>query len=383
MMFLHANGIDIHVRIEGPAAAPALLLVHSLGTGMAVWDAQAEALSRRFRVIRADLRGHGLTTTTDGPGSIAGFAQDMLAVLDALGVNQAHVGGLSIGGMIAQSIAYQAPSRVISLILCDTAMIIPSPQMWHARCATVRAEGMAAIAEGVMQRWVTQPFLTAPAAMGLRAMLLRTPAEGYAAAAEAIAAADLTEQTATLRLPTLILVGDQDLATPVPAAEALHAAIKGSHLVILPNAAHLPTVEQPDAVTHAIGNFLSPEPADPHSAGMEIRRQVLGSAHVDRAIAATTDFDRAFQHFITKTAWGSVWTRPGLDRRTRSLLTIALMAALGHHEELKLHIRASRNTGASAEDIAETLIQVAAYAGIPAANAAIRIAKDLFKEMDA
>ena len=129
--------------------------------------------------------------------------------------------------------------------------------------------------------------------------------------------------------------------------------------------------------------FLSPENPDYYDAGMTVRRQVLGEAHVDRATAGITDFDRAFQHFITRTAWGSVWTRPGLDRRTRSLLTIALMAALGHHEELKLHVRASRNTGATPEDIAETLIQVSVYAGIPAANAAFRVAKETFKEMDA
>jgi 4-carboxymuconolactone decarboxylase len=116
---------------------------------------------------------------------------------------------------------------------------------------------------------------------------------------------------------------------------------------------------------------------------MQIRRQVLGEAHVARATAAATDFDRDFQEFITRTAWGGVWTRPGLDRRTRSLLTLALMAALGHHEEFKLHIRAAPGNGATQADIAEMLIQVAAYAGIPAANSAVRVAKETFKEMQA
>ncbi len=120
---------------------------------------------------------------------------------------------------------------------------------------------------------------------------------------------------------------------------------------------------------------------DFYESGMAVRRQVLGEAHVARATAGITDFDRAFQEFITRTAWGGVWTRPGLDRRTRSLLTMALMAALGHHEELKLHVRASRNTGATPEELAEVLIQVAAYAGIPAGNSAVRIAKETLKEM--
>jgi 3-oxoadipate enol-lactonase/4-carboxymuconolactone decarboxylase len=225
--------------------------------------------------------------------------------------------------------------------------------------------------------------MDAPAARGLRAMLLRTDPEGYAAAAEAIAAADLSAATAGLRLPALVLVGDQDAATPIASAGALADAIPQSQLHIIPDAAHIPTIEQADAVTHAMRDFLEPEVTDYYSAGMAVRKQVLGEAHVARAGAGITDFDRDFQAFITRTAWGGVWTRGQLDRRTRSLLTLALMAALGHHEEFKLHIRASRNTGATPADISDMLIQVAAYAGIPAANSAIRIAKETFREMDA
>jgi 3-oxoadipate enol-lactonase/4-carboxymuconolactone decarboxylase len=380
-MFIRANDLAIHVQQSGPPGAPVLLLIHSLGTNLHVWDAQADALQRSFRVVRADLRGHGLTTVTPGPYSIAQMAQDMLAVLDAVGASTAHVAGLSIGGLVAQSIAHQAPERVTSLILCDTAMAIPPPEGWHTRAATVRAQGMAAIAEPVMARWITPAFADSEAAAGLRTMLLRTDPEGYAGAAEAIAAADLTADTHSLRLPTLVIVGDQDLATAVASAEALAAAIPGARLVVLPDAAHIPTVEHPGAVSEAIAAFLAPAIDDYYEAGMAVRRQVLGAAHVDRATAAITDFDRAFQHFITRTAWGGVWTRPGLDRRTRSLLTLAMMAALGHHEEFRLHIRASRNTGATPDDIADMLIQVAVYAGIPAANSAVRIAKETFKEM--
>jgi 3-oxoadipate enol-lactonase/4-carboxymuconolactone decarboxylase len=381
-MFIGADDLVIHVQHSGPPGAPVLFLIHSLGTSLHVWDAQAEALQRSFRVVRADLRGHGLTTVTPGPYSIAQLARDMIAVLDAIGAATAHVAGLSIGGLVAQSIAHQAPERVTSLILCDTAMVIPPPEGWHTRAAKVRATGMAALAEPVMARWVTPGFINTPAAQGLLAMLLRTDPEGYAGAAEALAAADLTADTQTLRLPALVIVGDQDLATPVASAEALVAAIPGARLVVIPGAAHIPTVEFPDAITEAIGAFLTPVIDDYYEAGMAVRRQVLGAAHVDRATVGITDFDRAFQHFITRTAWGSVWTNPGLDRRTRSLLTLAMMAALGHHEEFKLHIRASRNTGATPEDIAEMLIQVAVYAGIPAANSAVRIAKDTFKEMN-
>jgi 3-oxoadipate enol-lactonase/4-carboxymuconolactone decarboxylase len=255
-MFVRANGIDIHVQLSGPAEAPALLLLHSLGTSLHVWDAQATSLSNSFRVIRPDMRGHGLTTLVAGPGDIAQYARDALAVLDALGVQSAHVAGLSVGGQIAQSIASQAPARVRSLILCDTAMVIPPAELWHARAALVREQGMSAVEAPVLARWVSSDFLATPAGQGLRAMLLRTAPEGYAAAAEAIAACDLSASTARLDVPALVLVGELDQATPLAAAEAMHASLRGSKLVVLKGAAHIPTVEFPDTVTGAIRAFL-------------------------------------------------------------------------------------------------------------------------------
>jgi 3-oxoadipate enol-lactonase/4-carboxymuconolactone decarboxylase len=266
-------------------------------------------------------------------------------------------------------------------MLVDTALAIPPAQSWTDRAAKVRAEGIGSIADAVLARWVTQPFMNAPETHGLREMLMRTPAEGYAAAAEAIAAADLTSASSTLHVPALIVVGDQDLATPVASAQALNEAIAGSALVIIENAAHIPTVEKPAEVTAALTAFLTPPITDYFAAGMGVRKQVLGEAHVARATANITDLDLDFQSFITRTAWGSVWTRPGLDRRTRSLLTVAMMASLGHEEELKLHLRASKNTGATPADIAEALMQVAVYAGVPAANSAFRAAKEIFKEI--
>ena len=378
-MFVNANGLAMHVQVDGPEAAPVLVLLHSLGTSLHVWDAQARALAGPFRIVRPDLRGHGLTGVTPGPYSIAAMAGDVLALLDAMGIGQAHVGGLSIGGLVAQSIAHQAPGRVSSLILCDTALALPPPQGWRDRAALVRTQGIPAIADAVMARWVTPGFMQDPAAIGLRAMLLRTDPEGYAAAAEAIAAADLSADTAGLSVPALVLVGERDEATPVSSAEALCKALGGS-LALLPGAAHIPTVEVPDLVSSAIRQFLLPEVQDFLAAGMAVRRRVLGDAHVDRAMGKATEFDRDFQAFITRTAWGGVWTRPGLTLRERSLLVLTILAALGHHEELRLHTRASRNTGATPADIAEAMMHVAAYAGIPAANSAMRIVKETLAE---
>lgn len=377
--FVEIRGHATHVAVDGPPGAPAILLMHSLGTNLHVWDAQAEALARGLRVVRFDLRGHGQSEAGAGAVTIEELADDALAVLDAVGVATAHVGGVSIGGMIAQAIAARAPARVTSLILCDTALAIPPPEMWRTRAATVRAEGIAAIADGTLARWVSPAYLASPTGRGLRTTLLRTSPEGYAAAAEALAIADLTRTTSALRLPALVIVGERDPSTPVASAEALRDAIPGAELVVIPGAAHIPLVEHPGAVTAAMRNFLTPRDADLAAAGARARAEVLGPDHVARAAAATSDVDRDFQDYIVRAAWG-LWARPHFDRRTRSLVTVALLAALGRHNELALHIRAMQRTGATQADLSEVMLHVAVYAGVPAANTALRIAKQVVEE---
>lgn len=380
-MFIRVNELDMHVLVDGPPGAAPLVLLHSLGTNAHVWDPQAEVLARSFRVIRPDMRGHGLTTCTPGPYSMAQLADDLAGLLAAMGVGRAHIGGISIGGMVAQAFAARHPEQAVSLILCDTAMAIPPAENWLARARTVRENGIGVIKDAVLANWVTPGFIGSAETAGLAAMLTRTPVEGYAGGCEAIAAADLSAGTAGLQLPARVIVGDQDKPTPLAAAQALQRAIAGAGLCVIEGAAHIPTVEKPDEVTAAMVQFLQPPVSDYYESGMVVRKQVLGEAHVARASQNITDLDRDFQAFITRTAWGGIWTRPGLDRRTRSLLTIAMMASLGHEEELKLHLRASKNTGASPADIAEVLMQVAVYGGVPAANSAFRHAKEIFKEI--
>ncbi len=378
-MFMHAGGRVTHVRVDGPVGAVPLLLLHSLGTSAEVWDAQARALAGPFRVFRPDLRGHGLSADASGPYEIADLAHDVVDVMDALHISRAHVAGLSIGGMVAQAVAHHAPNRVLSLILIDTAMAIPPAQSWLDRAALVRAQGLGAIVDGVMARWVTPAFMNDPAAAGLRTMLLRTPAEGYALAAEAIARADLTAPTGALQVSAAVIVGALDEATPVASARALATALKAT-LAVLPGVAHIPTVEAPDAVTAAMRGHLIPPVINVFEAGLAMRRRVLGAAHVERSMAQATAMDIDFQHFATEVAWGTVWTRPGLTLRERSMLVVALLAGLGHHEELRLHLNATRNTGTTPADVTEVLLHVAAYAGIPAANSAVRLAKEILGE---
>jgi 3-oxoadipate enol-lactonase/4-carboxymuconolactone decarboxylase len=379
--FIEIHGRALHVAVDGPPGAPALLLLHSLGSNLHIWDAQATALARGHRVVRFDIRGHGLSEVGAGPCTIDDFARDALAVLDALAITAAHVAGVSIGGMIAQAIAARAPDRVTSLILVDTALAIPPPQMWIDRAATVRAEGIAAVADASLARWVSAEYLASPAGRGVRQMMLRTTTEGYAQAAEALARADLTARTQQLRVPTLVLVGEHDPSTPVAASEALRDAIPGAQLVVIPGALHVPMLDHADATTAAIRAVLGARAgADWATAGARVRAEVLGAEHVARATANITALDRDFQAYITQAAWGGVWARPHFDRRTRSIVTLSVLAALGRDHELALHIRAMKHTGATAEDLGELLLHVAVYAGVPAANNALRIAKQIAEE---
>lgn len=374
---LHANAHSFAVYDTGPADAPAVLLLHSLGTAAAIWNPILPALTAAgLRVVRPEMRGHGRTEATPGPYTIDSLAHDGLAVLQHLGIRRVAVIGLSIGGLIAQQLAHLAPDRVTALVLMDTALAIPPASLWNERAATVRASGMQAVVDGVLARWLT-PAAPPHAVDHLRHMILATQPEGYAACCEAIAAADLRSQSSSLSVPTLVIVGADDPATPVASAEALRDAIAGARLEIVADASHIPTAEQPAAIAGALLRFLQPSA---FGEGMRTRRQVLGDTHVDRSVQAITDLDRDFQRFITETAWGGVWTRPHFDHRTRSIVTLALLAGLGREEEFKLHVRATRNTGATAEDIAELLLHVAVYAGVPAANSAMRIAKQILSE---
>jgi len=380
-MFTAVGDRTVHAQVEGPPGAPVLLMLHSLGTNLHVWDPQAAALARTHRVIRPDLRGHGLSGVVSGEATMAALAEDAFALLDALGVGAAHVAGVSIGGRIAMEMAATRPDRVRSLFLLDTAMAFPPASNWGSRIEAVRAGGMAAVADGVMARWVVDQG--SPASRGLRAMLLATPAEGYAAAAAALRDAASEPLAGRLTVPTRVVVGELDQASPVAAAEAIRDAVPGSVLTVLPGIAHIPNFEAAEAVTAALLDHLSADGGkDPHAAGMAVRKAVLGEAHVARAGSAVTALDAPFQDYITRNVWGGIWTRPGLPRHTRSLLTLAVTAALAREGEFGLHVRATRNTGVTPEELAEVLLQVGAYAGVPVANHALKIAKGILAEME-
>jgi len=391
MPFTALGRENVHFEVTGPAAAPPLLLIHSLGASGHVFDPLVPALAPAFRVVRYDLPGHGLSSPpAAGTGaSVAELARGAAALLDRLGIGRAHVFGLSLGGQVALALAAATPGCVDRLVLCATAPRLGSPELWSQRIDAVKSAGLASIADAVLARWTTAGFAArAPAdAAGLRAMLLATHPDGYAAGCAALRDADLRAQCGQVSAPTLAIAGERDPAAPLADVQAMAAAIRGARLAVIPAAAHLPPVERPAEVAALLADFLTPAPAETlaelYERGLAVRRRVLGREHVERALASATELDRDFQEFITRTAWGSVWTRPGLEPRTRSLATIALLVALGRDEELELHLRASRNTGVEPRELSELLLHCAVYAGAPAANAAFRIARRVLSEAPA
>ncbi|RJL21338.1 3-oxoadipate enol-lactonase [Paracoccus siganidrum] len=244
----------MHYRIDGPEQAPTVVFANSLGTDLRLWDALLAHLPG-FRAIRFDKRGHGLSDGTDTL-RIEDLAEDAAALIEAEGRGPVVFVGLSIGGMIGQSLAARRPELLRALVLSNTAAKMGTPDAWRDRIAAVRAGGCAAIADAVMERWFGPAFRATHALRLWRNMLARSDAHGYAAACEAIAQADLAATTATLRLPTLAIGGDLDGASPPEQVRATANLIPGAEFRLLPGTGHLPCVEDPAGYAAILVPFL-------------------------------------------------------------------------------------------------------------------------------
>ena len=258
MAFVRLGDIVVHHAETGPADAPLLVLANSLGTDLRVWDALVPSLAQRFRLLRYDKRGHGLTDATPGPYQMALLAQDLARLLDARQEKEVIVCGLSIGGMIAQALASARPELVRGLVLMDTAHKIGTAEMWGERIAAIEAGGIASIADAILVRWFSPEFHTQRAVelAGWRNMLNRTPLDGYLGCCAAIRDADLTAAARSLAVPTLCMVGDMDGSTPPALVAELAGLVPGAELVTIAGAGHLPCVEQPEAVAAAMLGFF-------------------------------------------------------------------------------------------------------------------------------
>jgi len=259
MGFRRLNGVLLHWVESGPDDAPLLVFSNSLGSDLRIWDEVTTALEGRWRVLRYDSRGHGLSDAPPGPYAIDALADDLLALLDARDSDRFALVGLSVGGLIAQAVAARRPERLAALVLCDTAPKIGGADLWNARITAVETDGLEAIADGIMARWFTPGFFEreAEAAAGWRNMLLRTPAAGYAGTCAALRDADLSATAASLRVPTLCLVGDADLSTPPEMVRWTAETIPGARFETIAEAGHLPCIEQPAATAALIARHLT------------------------------------------------------------------------------------------------------------------------------
>lgn len=385
MPHVRANGVELFYDIAGPDGAPVLALSNSIGATLEMWDEVAAALADHWRVLRYDARGHGRSEVVDSPARVEDLADDLAGLLDALGIDKAHIAGLSLGGMTGQSFALRHSRRATSLTLMATAAYLPPAEAWERRAQAVLRDGMGAVVDAVLTRWFTPAFQATDVAKDWGRRLRAIDPRGYAACCAAIRDMDLRPAISAIRVPTLVVVGADDPATPPAMAEEIRSLIPDAELVVLPRAAHLLSVERADAVSAHLAAFLqrvegrrAPQVGGASFAsGLANRKAALGAEHVERSLAAAGDFAMPWQDFVTRYAWGEIWGDPALPRKTRSMLTLAMMVALHREEEFKLHVRPALRNGVTLDELRALLLQSAIYAGVPAANAGFRWTRDV------
>lgn len=395
------------VRLTGArhrAELPLLVLGPSLGTSaLTLWGACAAALTDAFDVVAWDLPGHGHNTAVpEEPFSMAELAAGVLVVVDDLLTERGQAGGSfayagdSVGGCVGLQLMLDAPGRVAGAVLLCTGAKIGDAESWTGRIGQVRASGTPVMVAASAERWFAPGFLEREPERGSALLHALQSADdgGYVQVCAALADFDVRARLGAIAAPVLAVAGAEDGVTPTAGLREIADGVRDGRLVELDGVAHLAPAEAPALVARLIRHHLLGEPmpedapgddrtvGEVRDAGYVVRREVLGDAHVDRAIAGTSDFTRDFQELITQYAWGSIWTRPGLDRRSRSLITLTALVARGHHEELAMHVRAARTNGLTVDEIKELLLQTAIYCGVPDANTAFRIAQRVLAEME-
>ncbi len=258
MPMIDADGCLLNVAVEGRDGGPTIMLSNSLGATMQMWEPQMAALTRLFRVVRYDRRGHGKSGVSPGPYSMERFGKDVLAILDDLNIDKVHWCGLSMGGMVGQWLGANAPERIDRLILANTTCYYPDPTNWLNRIKAVREGGLASIADTVIASWLTADFREREPqiAARLKAMLVASPVEGYIACCEALSTLDQRDLLPRIKARTLVIAGRHDGSTTVEAAEFIRSRIPGASMTLL-DAAHISNVEQPHSFTEAVAGFLT------------------------------------------------------------------------------------------------------------------------------
>ncbi|MEX3015877.1 3-oxoadipate enol-lactonase [Gymnodinialimonas hymeniacidonis] len=257
MDVLTFDDVALHVQVDGPVDGPPVVFANSLGTDLRLWDGVVDALPEGLRLIRYDKRGHGLSTCPPAPYGMGALVRDAERVMDALEVRDAVFVGLSIGGMIAQGLAAKRLDLIRAVVLSNTGAKIGTREMWEERIATLRAGGMAAMSDAIMERWFAPAFRSSDAVSPWRRMVETCPVEGYAGCSAAIAGSDFYTTTAALRLPAMVIAGDRDGATPPDLVRELAELIPGARFELMRNVGHLPCVEKPDEYAKLLTGFLN------------------------------------------------------------------------------------------------------------------------------
>lgn len=258
MPFLQRGDFVQHYRADGAAVKPTLLFANSLGSDLRIWDEVAARLAGRFRLIRYDLRGHGLSEAPAPPYSAADLAGDAVAILDRLNIHQAIICGVSVGGLIAQAVALNFPKRVRGLVLCDTGAKIATSEAWQQRIDKVRVDGIDSLVQMTMERWFSAGFRArCPAEVrGYSLMLRQTSADGYIGTCAALRDTDFRSAITEVRQPTLVLCGAEDIATPPELGRELAGLMPEAQFSLIDKAAHLPGIERPGAVAGRMTQFF-------------------------------------------------------------------------------------------------------------------------------
>lgn len=257
--YAKTGDLETAYRLDGPVDAPVLMLGHSLAADLRMWEPNLPLLQQHYRVLRYDLRGHGRSTVPLGPYSIEQLADDAVALLDYIGIGQVHYLGLSLGGMVGQWLGAKHSHRLHSLLLSNTLSRQPAPEIWNDRIALARNQGLSALVDATLQRWLTDAFrVQEPETVtSLRRMILATPLEGYAGAASAVRDVDQEHILGDIHVPTLVVTGAGDATATPDVARGMQNKIPGSSLALIENAAHLPNVEWPEVFGAVVLRFTS------------------------------------------------------------------------------------------------------------------------------
>ncbi len=383
---------------ESDPAKPLLLLGPGLGTAVEpLWGKTAQLMANDYEIIGYDLPGHGRSEPSTEQWTLDGLA-DAVAELasEARGGTERQVffAGVSLGGAVAQRLALRHGEVFARIAMVCSSPKFGTPDAWRERAEFVSQAGTPAMVERSAKTWFAPGFIEKHPtdSTALLHSLQNAERFSYAHASIALSEFDMSDELSNISIPLLALAGDQDPVSPPEHARAVASAVQNGQVAVLENVAHQGPTEDPEGTARILHAFFSGQRVEQASddqtigeiydAGMVVRREVLSDAHVDRANANADEFTADFQELITRYAWGTIWTRPGLDRKMRSAVTLTAMVAGKYWDELAMHVKAARRNGLTVAEIKEILLQTAIYCSVPAANVAFSVAKQALAEYD-